>query len=175
MKRRGAVAVVGLIAIATSVGAESDSTAQSEISIEEFELYTKCLGVRPVIEDLPKDAEKISLDRDDVIAAVESRLRSSGLYQSGLYQLVDWKLAVNPVLYVNVSVIGPAFFVKLELRKHLQDPFFGGSGFAMTWNASTLGTHGGGGDYILSTVRNLTDKFINEWYKVNKPEGKCVE
>ena len=39
----------------------------------------------------------------------------------------------------------------------------------------TSGIHGTSSRRIMSSVRDLTDRFVNEWNEVNKQDGKCVE
>ena len=72
-------------------------------------------------------------------------------------------------------MVGPAFRVELQLNKDVHDPLFGINSFATTWQTGTLGTHGRREDYIISAIRELMDHFVNEWFKANKPDGKCVE
>ncbi len=173
--RRYLILVVALAAIAPEVWAETENLSRTKGSIEEFELYTKCLGVILVVERLSDDARKIGLVREEIVSAVESRLRAAGLYQSGYFGFPEGSVVFFPHLYVDVNVKGNAFSVLIELKKWVNEPLSGQLNFARTWRRGTLGTLGSGSPSFMSAVRSLTDEFVDEWNKVNKPHGKCVE
>lgn len=167
--------IIALAAIAPEVWAETENHSRTKGSIEEFRIYTKCLGVILVVEHLSEDAEKIGLGREEIIAAVESRLRAAGLYQSGYFGFPEGSVVFFPHLYVNVNVKGNAYSVLVELKKWVNEPLSGQLNFAQTWRIGKLGTQGSENPSIMSAVRSLTDQFVDEWNKVNKPDGKCVE
>ena len=175
--KRCLILSIALFATAPHIFAESGITAQSiiEDELDAFKLDTKCHGVYPLIESLPDRAKEMGLRKEDLIVAVESRLRSSNLYNSDRFRYHQGSVLANPYLYVHVNTVGQAFSVELELNKHVIDPMSMASNYAATWTIGTLGTHGNSPDYILSALRRLMDRFVNEWYKVNKPDGKCVE
>ena len=174
MKAR-VVFAVALVAIAAGVCAASDKRVKTKGSIDEFRLYTKCLGVILVVEHLSDDARKIGLKREEIIAAVESRLRAAGLFQTGVFGFPEGAVVFFPHLYVNVDVIGQAYRVLLELKTCVHEPLSGQFNFAQTWRSGTSGIYAKSSRRIMSSVRDLTDQFIDEWNKVNKPDGKCVE
>lgn len=162
-------------AIAPEVRAETENLSRTKGSIEEFRLYTKCLGVILVVERLSDDARKVGLRREEIIAAVESRLGAAGMYQSGYFGFPEGSVVFFPHLYVNVNVNGDTFSVLVELKKWVNEPLSGQLNFAQTWRRGTVGTHRSGNPSIMSAVRSLADQFVDEWNKVNKPDGKCVE
>ena len=41
------------------------------------------------------------------------------------------------------------------------------SKMAATWHSDSFGTHGGDGDYVLESVEELVDNFIDEYLRVN--------
>ena len=125
-----------------------------------FELFTDCAPLR--IEVLISKSETaISLAMESVQAAVESRLRSARLYS-----------AESPYLLgVNITVVGWAFGVQLGLYKWLLDPIAGGSGSAVTWQLTAIGTHADNPGYILSSVAEYMDQFLVEYLRVN--EAAC--
>ena len=174
MKAR-VVFAVALVAIAAGVCAASDKSDKTKGSIDEFELYTKCLGVILVVEHLSDDARKIGLKREEIIAAVESKLRSAGLYQSSFFGFSEGSVVFLPHLYMHVNVIGQSFCVLLELKKWVHEPLSGQLNYTQTWRSETSGVNGNSSRRILTSVSDLTDQFIDEWNKVNKPDGKCVE
>ena len=174
MKTR-VVFVAALVAIAAGVCAASESRPKAKGSIEEFKLYTKCVGVSLVVEHKSQGTEETGLKRKQIVAAVESRLRSAGLYQSSFFGFTEGSVVFLPHLYMHVNVIGQSFYVLLELKKWVHEPLSGQLNYTQTWRSETSGIHGTSSRRILSSVRDLTDQFIEEWNKVNKPGGKCVE
>lgn len=174
MKMR-VVFVVALVAIAAGVCAASDSRPKTKGSIEEFRLYTKCVGVMLVVEYKSQDAEETGLKRREIIAAVDSRLRSAGLSQTSFIGFSEGSAVFLPHLYMHVNVIGQSFYVLIELKKWVHEPLSGQLNYAQTWRTETSGIHGTRGRRIMSSVRDLTDQFIDERNNVNKPDGKCVE
>ena len=169
------VSIVALLTFGAGVCAASDSRPGTKGSIEEFRLYTECVGVIPVVERISDDAEKAGLERKRIIAAVETRLRSAGLYQSSFIGFSEGSVVFLPHLYVHVNVMGPSYLVLLELKKWVHEPLSGQLNYAQTWRTETSGIHGSNSRRIMASIRDLTDQFIDEWNNVNKPDGKCVE
>ena len=169
------VFVAALVAIAAGVCAASDSPPKTRGSIEEFKLYTKCLGVSLVVEYRSQNAEETGLKRKEIVAAVESRLRSAGLHQSSFFEFSEGSVVFLPHLYMHVNVIGQSYFVLLELKKWVHEPLSGQLNYSQTWRAETSGIHGTSSRRIMASVHDLTDQFVEEWLKVNKPDGKCAE
>ena len=167
--------VAALMAIAAGVCAASDSRSKTRGSIEEFKLYTKCVGVMLVVEHRSQDAEETRIERKEMVAAVEARLRSAGLYQSGFVGFSEGSVVFLPHLYMHVNVIGQSFYVLLEMKKWVHEPLSGQLNYSQTWRAETFGIHGTSSRRIMSSVRDLTGQFIDAWNKVNKQDGKCVE
>ena len=167
--------IIAFVAFAPEVWAEADTLSRTKGSIEEFRLYTKCMGVVPVVEHLSDDAKKTGLGREEIVAAVESRLRAAGLHQSGYFGFPEGSVVFFPHLYVDVDVKGNAFSVPVELKKWVNEPLSGQLNFAQTWRIGTFEKHKGRSGAIMSTVRSLTGQFVDEWNKVNKPDGNCIE
>ena len=119
--------------------------------------------MRLFVESLPADAAEIDLAKASIQVAVESRLRSARLYDS--------ESTFGPYLYVNVNVVGRAFNTSLKYNKQVYDLASDVTGAANTWNTSFTGTHGGGSNYILSTISELMDSFLVEYLRVN--EAAC--
>ncbi|MCY3767003.1 MAG: hypothetical protein OXH06_16405 [Gemmatimonadetes bacterium] len=169
------VFVAALVAIAAGVCAASESRPKAKGSIEEFKLYTKCVGVSLVVEHKSQGAEETGLKRKQIIAAVETRLRSAGLFQSSFFGFSEGSVVFQPHLYMHVNVIGQSFCILLELKKWVHEPLSGQLNYSQTWRTETSGVHGTSSRSIMASVHDLTDQFIDEWNKVNKRDGKCVE
>ena len=103
------VYVVAMIAFGAGVCTASDRRAKTRGSIEEFELYTKCVGVLLVVEHRSQDAEETGLTRKEIVDAVESRLRSAGLNESRFFGFSEGSVVFLPHLYMHVNVIGQSF------------------------------------------------------------------
>ena len=100
----------------------------------------------------PKDAIKI---------AVRSRLRAARLY------IENGREAVWARLYINVNVVGSAFSIGIEYNKVVRDIATNLKLTALTWLRGSTGTHGGNSNYILSSVAQHADAFIDEYLRVN--------
>ena len=77
----------------------------------------------------------------------------------------------TPFLSVSVHVVGNAFSVSVALRKELRDSLSGSSNRANSWETTFIGTitnNSIGGDYILSTISEAVDQFIDEYLRVNE-------
>jgi len=71
------------------------------------------------------------------------------------------------ILYANVNVTTErAFNISFEYRKVLYDFASERSGHATTWDADGVGQ--GSSGYVLSIVSQHTDKFIDEYLRVNE-------
>ena len=115
-----------------------------------------------VVERLPEDATTIGLTKDSIEVAVRSRLRAARLYTE------DYAEAAWSSLYAKVSVVGPAYSTALEYWKVVRDLATGLELQATTWDIGSTGTHGRDSSYILATVAENADKFIDEYLRVNE-------
>ena len=146
-----------VVAVACAWGLTSNISAETQ-----FQLFTNCEAVKLEI-GLSEDATKIGLTRDEVITAVRSRLRSSNLYDATNQ---DFKLVAD------VHITGSVWFVSISLKKKVYDRASSKLDYAITWGYLYPANSP---ELVLSSVYRATDKFIDEWYRVNKPNGKCVE
>lgn len=159
----GPIVVLLVLAAPTSIGAEESEYDRFR---DRFQLWNACQPMNLVIESLDDDDVKMGLTHEAITTAVRSRLRAARLYHSesrGTY------------LYVNVNVLSGetrarAFSVSVEFKKWLLDPQLDGrGGFVTTWD--TTGVGWGGAAHILSVVSQYTDRFIDEYLRVN--ESAC--
>ena len=125
---------------------------------DRFLLWNDCEPAVLVVEDLSNDAADIGLTRNAIEVAARSRLRAARLYD-----------ADKPTfLTVTVTVVGAAFTVIVAYWKELRDSASGEIGYARTWYRGGAGTHGRDAGYILSSVSQHTDEFIDEYLRVNE-------
>ena len=147
-----------LFIIALSLISALPATSQTVSDRDKFKLWNGCKPVSLIVEDLSEDAHKIDLKKEDIAVTVRSRLRGARIYTDD---------GVVPYLYVVVTVVGKGFSISLELRKFVHDPLSEQSQIASTWLSGGTGTHADGSGYILSAVAGYTDKFIDEYLRVN--------
>ena len=131
--------------------------SHAQTDTDRFELWNGCGTVRLAVRNLSDDAGEIGLTRDAVTTAARSRLRGARIYDG----------EADPYLSVSVHVAGSAFSMDIRFNKPVTDDS-GRRGFAATWSIESTGTHGvGGADRILSWIAQDTDRFIDEYLRVN--------
>ena len=158
--------ILPAVALALVLAAPSGA-AEKVTKLDRFQLWNGCRPVDLVVEGLPDDAGKIGLRKEDIETAVRARLRGARIYEEN----------ARSYLYVNINVLSPAFGVLVEFKRHVEvllpfwvkpegmDPL---TGYATGWNLGSIGVHGAAGSgYVLSAVARHTDKFIDEFLRVN--------
>ena len=144
--------------------------------LNRFQLWNDCKPVGLfIIMSSPQEIDKvlpeparsnIRLERVEVYAAVLSRLQAAGLYSA------EPLTSVFSVLIIIVSVIGESFEIETKYKKRLIDPASGESGMVDTWKLLDIPflvprKHGRDSGYILYWISEHTDKFIDEYLRVN--------
>ena len=82
----------------------------------------------------------------------------------------------TPVLNITVGVAGTGFSVNIKLQKGLYDKLSKQKFWATTWQTSSVGTYGNSGSsYILASISEHMDKFIDEYLQVNGKACKSVQ
>ena len=146
--------------LAAALALTAASASASEVSDQDrFQLWNECRAMTLVVERLPEDATTIGLTKDSIEVAVRSRLRAARLYTED-YAEAAW-------LYAKVSVVGPAFSTALEYWKVVRDLATGLEIQTTTWDTGATGTHGRDSSYILGSVAQSVDSFIDEYLRVN--------
>lgn len=142
-------------------------------NMKKFALYNGCLPMRVVVERLSTDGKEIGLSKEAIQNAVESRLRAAHLYQTldETFKLLKLPIAdkFNTLLYVRVSVIGPAFSIELEYKKVFTDELSGVKGYASTWEKISIGIAQDAG-FIMNALAGKMDEFLVEFLRVNEPD-----
>ncbi len=134
------------------------SQAEEVSDYGKFRLWNDCEPIDLVVERLHDDAGEIGLTEERIQTTVESRLRGARIYTED-----------KTYLYVNVAVVGRSFSIGLSLNFLVYREANSGilQGVASTWESGFTGTHGGDAGYILQSVAEHTDRFINEYLRVN--------
>ena len=164
------VAVIVALLVAPGLAIAQDSTAEpswrqlaNEIlaSMNRFKLWNACNPVRLAVAKLNDDASEIGLTKERIETLVRSRLRAARIYEDDAhaYEL--------PYLFVNVHVVGSAFSMRLELRKTVIDAVSREERMTSTWHIGSTGMHIGDASFILQGISEHTDKFIDEYLRVN--------
>ena len=150
-----------LIAAASLVLAASART-ENMTWRDRFELWNNCKPMKVVVEDLYKDVIDIGLTEEAIATAVRSRIHAARLY--------DVSVLLYP--YVNVTVADLTFNVFVQYDKWMMDVASGERGMASSWLTGSAGMHGRDSGYILSVVSQHTDRFIDEYLRMN--EDACT-
>ena len=162
---RGRKALVLVLAVVLATCWTERATAQNRTSsnLERFQLFSFCLPMALIVEELSDDAAEIELTEERIQTMAESRLRAARLFTS--------TTPADTYLYVRVSVVEVAFSMNLAFNKRVSDSLSGESFRAATWNSDSTGTHGRNADYILQGLSERLDRFVLEYLRVN--EAAC--
>ena len=157
MRRHTGIWIAAAILLTAAASASADVVSD----YDRFQLWNECRPMRLVVEPLPDDATAIDLTDDAIKIAVRSRLRAARLYSE------DGSEGAWAYLYINVLVVGPAVSIGIEYHKFVWDIATKLEFQATTWRRGVTGTHGGNSNYILSSVAQGADEFIDEYLRVN--------
>ena len=146
-----ALLIAAFLVASASAGAAIDE-------LDRFKLWNECSPIELAVPDLSEDAGTIGLAKDTIEVTVRSRLRAARLYNTTEHV---------SILSVSVTVLKRSFGVNFAYIKYVTDYATKIEFGAITWNAATIGTHGQSADYILGFVARHTDKFIDEYLRVN--------
>ena len=155
--RRAPVAAVLLVLAAPTGAQDWDALPVGS----RFDLFNDCRPMRLIVEGVSEYAVEIGLTESDLRRVAESRLRSARIYTQ------DMDAAHGSALYVNCSVVGPAYNVTVDYMKLAMDEF-GVPGRATTWTSGSTGTHGGNEHYIAGVLAGHMDKFLVEYLRANE-------
>ena len=164
MNKRICPMILAVVSLAGSPAAGQEIT-----NTDLFQLWNDCEPIDLVI-DLSGDAKKNGLTKQRIQTMAESRLRSARIYShtlgAHLYVNVNYadfnteagafeaSVSFNPIVNRDWSVDHPA-------KKN----------FATTWDNTYLGVSGGNSGFIMQTLSEQIDEFINEYLRVNA--GSC--
>ena len=146
------------------------STSAGEVSdYDRFRLWNECKPLYLLVRNQDEGAKKIGLTKQQLEIAARSRLRAARIYSA------EVKSGPQVFYYVNADIgKGGTFLVSVELWKWLKDELRVTTGLwpATTWDTYGYGTHGQDPTAIVSLVSQLTDKFIDEYLRVNADSCK---
>lgn len=126
------------------------------------------IGIKILIE-IDEKAIKLGLNKDGVRNSTELRLRREGIKIS----------PKSPILFhVSMEVVSNAFVIQIEVAEFViltrealvvfkNEAFSLTSFLAVTWSSARLGVHGKDPEFMLSTLKEIIDEFLNDYYKAN--------
>jgi len=152
-KSRFCRAVVLLWVLLGSFGFASQDVSFKSSPLKDI----KTLAV--LVEKLLEDETKIGLTQEEIQATAEMRLRREGI--------IIGNNITDPCLYINITVIGSAYSIRVEMREgatltRIPIPFT-----VTTWYAESTGTHGGNSNSITIALQERLSGFVNDYYKAN--------
>lgn len=124
--------------------------------------------LKVAIEDLSDYAVKIGLSEERLGTLIELKLRREGIKIIEEMPKDPNLLVKIPYIYINVNVEENAFNNYLAISECVnlyRDKFI--SCYAATWFIGETGIHADSSEYIASSLSELLDKFLNNWYKAN--------
>ena len=140
---------------------------QNKTEFDLFRLWNNCMPISLQIL-LDQNNTSIVLTEEFVTTAVRSRLRAAHLFQKDT--IGPW----DSWLKVSVSIMNPAFYLSFQFRKPMMDSATYFVHPVTSWDSSYLGIYGKGSD-ILSLVSKITDRFIDEYLRVNAEACKSAD
>ncbi len=147
--------------IAASLITAAVASASEVTKFDRFRLWNECRPLEFKVNSLSDDATSIGLTKNAIEVTIRSRLRAARLYGD------DYAETAAATLFISVLVLGPAFNTILEYTKVVRDRVTGFDNWAPTWRIGATGTHGRNSGYILGSVAEDTDRFIDEYLRVN--------
>ena len=137
--------------------AAASASADEVSDYDRFRLWNVCRPMGLLVEGQSDDATAIGLTMEAIEVAVRSRLRAARLYSDDAWSY----------LYVNMNVISSGYGTKVEYYKSVMDIATRLERRTATWVTGAVGMHGQDPNFILSSVSQYTDEFIDEYLRVN--------
>ena len=117
-----------------------------------------------LVEGLSNDEAEMGLNENRLQTRVELRLRQAGLVPA-LAQTGQL-----PYLSLEVTVHSQAFAIRLRFMRLVSFSDSGRDYYknAAVWSTGATGIHAGDPEYIVGSVDQRLDEFLNEYLKVNQ-------
>lgn len=118
----------------------------------------------PIVIESIQPNNTAGLTREMVKTRTELRLRSVGL------KPID-ATGADHYLYVTINVVGASFSVGVEFYRHAEWQLPDGTkgdGDVHTWGNGETGTHGRDPAFVLNSLDEVLDVFMNAYLKANQ-------
>ena len=126
--------------------------------LDRFQLFTKCDPVFPRVSVERSSPYVEDLEDADLEDVVHAGLRNAGLLSEE---------EGPPFLYVTVGILHWAYVARVELMKEVTDPLTKLGGAATTWREYRYGIHSGDPGFVISSLSNAFNTFLDEYIRVN--------
>jgi hypothetical protein len=136
--------------------------ASAQTDYEKFQFYNKCSLVS-LAALLNEEAKKLGITEREIRNLAKSRLRSARIY--------DEESISTLIVAIEVSKKSPTYSTNIVFNIPVRT-YWGEKGPAGTWTRGGWGMHEGNHNYILSTLPQYIDEFINLYLKVNQKDCK---
>ena len=131
-----------------------------------FQLWNDCDPVFLVVRDLHDSAEKVGLTKQRIQTMAESRLRAARIYSlTGINYLY---VRVN---YLESGVFDAIVAFKPIVHRDWSSDHRAKTNHTQTWSTGSTGQSAGNSGFIMQSLSEHIDKFINEYLRVNA--GSC--
>ncbi|MCY4645754.1 MAG: hypothetical protein OXE73_02550 [Gammaproteobacteria bacterium] len=149
---------------------------------DRFRLFANCSPVRLGLVGVQDDTDDLGLSEQRVERAVRSRLRGARIYYSGPTAAevsammgddpfgavaARRRLLQAPFLSVVVHVVERAFNLRIQMGQIVYNANADLDGLAVTWSSTTTGIHGRDPSFVLGSVSEMMDGFIDDYLRVN--------
>ena len=153
-----------LISVIALLNANFISFAHAESSNQDmFWLWNWCSKVDIyVVYERISGAHHLGLTQESIETTVRSRLRGARIFDAEADDHIE----------MIIGVYNQAYHIQVSMQKIMNDPLTDLKGPVGTWSVSHLGIHGDNHQYLLGVIGELTDKFIDESWRVN---GKACQ
>ncbi|MXY52896.1 MAG: hypothetical protein F4Y86_10290 [Gammaproteobacteria bacterium] len=126
--------------------------------LEAHKLFANCARLVVIVEDLSANARVIGLRKSDIQRTVESLLRAVDLHTEG---------RPGQFLYIRVAVVGDVFMASVDYDRWLSDTGHGRVGSVTVWGIDILDVHGRDAVYVIGTLADITDAFLEKYLGAN--------
>ncbi len=160
-----------LLIVALAVPA---SAAEKVTDTDRFRLWNDCEPIMLFVRDLPNDLGSIGLKTDLVEFLVRGKMQDSRIFTEGAWAIDPETATASPsISFLLVRVSGGRLvqLFDIEFIRWLRGDHVSFKGRATTWSLSGMGAYGDNAGHILSVIAELTDRFIEEYLRVN--EAAC--
>ncbi|MDE0047128.1 MAG: hypothetical protein OXU19_14925 [bacterium] len=163
-----ALATMALAMVAASALAEEPGLAplfgSTADDRERVALWNECRPMSFVVDYHNHELDNRTVPTlEDIETAVRRRLVIARLHSS---RMID-ALEGGAGLQVSVSVGGPRYSVDIYYVREVWEPVTEVWTYASTFNVGSIGIHVGAANSIVSNVSEQTDRFIEEYLRVN--------
>ena len=150
-----------LVAMAVALAAPPATAQQTpaDRKLDRFQLFTRCEPLSATVSVERSSPYVENLEDADLQQVVHAGLETAGLLREE---------ELPPFLYVTVGILHWAYVARVELMKEVTDPLTKLGGVATTWREYRYGIHSGDPSFVISSLSNAFNTFLDEYRRVNE-------